>query len=67
MTFKEALNSGYRLADRQYFRGYVSRKVNIGDQPVLIAGGSRKGEPYVEMPNWRSTTYSIRQYLVKEG
>lgn len=57
MTFKEALNSGYRLADQRWFLGYVSRKVNIDDQPVLIAGGSRKGEPYVELPNWRSTRF----------
>lgn len=67
MTFKEALNSGYRLADRRWFRGYVSRRVSINDQPVLIAGGSRRGEPYVDLPCWSSTTYHIRQYLVKEG
>lgn len=64
MTYDEALANGYRDGDLMYFQGYVSRRVDQGEQPVMIAEGSRKGELYVELPNWRSTNFSFRQYLV---
>ena len=64
MTYKQALAQGYRKIDTAYQRKYVSRKVRIDDQPVIPAGGTRKGQFYVEIPNWSSTQYSIRQYLV---
>lgn len=64
MTYAQALENGYRDGDLMYFQGYVSRRVNQGEQPVMIAGGTRKGELYVELPNWRSTNFSFRQYLI---
>lgn len=64
MTYKEAKAKGYRDGRRAYQRGYVSRKVDIDDQPVLKSGA---GELYVLLPNWDSTQYCIRQYLTKEG
>lgn len=63
MTLKEAISDGYTLADQAYFRGYVSRKVEADNQPVKVAGGRRKGDLYVELPCFHSSTYSIRQYL----
>ena len=64
MTYAEALDQGYRLRDTTLQRGYTSRRVDPMSQPVLVAGGNRKGHPYVELPNYRSTTYgTIRQYL----
>lgn len=65
MTYAEAKAQGYKDAGQTWFRGYVSRRVNPDNQPVKVAGGSRKGELYVELPSWESTTYSIRQYLAK--
>lgn len=65
MTLKEALLSGYKKADCTYQRGYVSRKVNVDEQTVYTAGGSRKGEKYVLLPTWESSQYCIRQYLKK--
>lgn len=65
MTYAEAKNNGYKPADQAYFRGYVSRKVNADYQIVKVAGGSRNGQLYVELPCWDSTNYAIRQYLVK--
>lgn len=65
MTLKQALESGYTLGDTRLHMGYVSRRVNPDEQPVMVAGGSRRGELYVELPNWKSTNYYIRQYLVR--
>lgn len=66
MTYAEAKKNGYIAADCTYFRGYISRKINADDQLVKVAGGSRKGQLYVELPCWHSTNYAIRQYLTKE-
>ena len=65
MTYGEALNAGYRDGDVTFQRGYVSRRVSVLDQPVKEAGGNRKGQLYVLLPNYRSTNYCYRQYLVK--
>lgn len=65
MTYDEALRAGYRDGSQRYFRGYVSRKVDIGKQPVKTAGGNRKDGLYVELPCFHSSLYAIRQYLVK--
>lgn len=65
MTYDEALKAGYKDGSRRYFRGYVSRKVDIGKQPVKTAGGNRKGDLYVELPCFHSSQYAIRQYLSK--
>lgn len=43
MTYGEAKANGWKEADTKYGRGYVSRKVDVDQQPVLVAGGSRKG------------------------
>ena len=65
MTFKEAIENGYTLADSTFFKGYVSRKIDISKQLVKTASGKRKGQLFVELPNWKSSYYSIRQYLIK--
>lgn len=65
MTYTEAKARGYKDADSTWFRGYVSRKIDTDQQTVKVAGGSRKGQLYVELPSWASTNYAIRQYLVK--
>ena len=62
MTYKEAKTKGYKDGRTAYQRGYVSRKINIDNQPVLESG---RGELYVLLPNWNSTQYCIRQYLTK--
>ena len=65
MTYNEALQAGYKNGKQMYQRGYVSRRCNSGEQLVRMAGGHRKGQLYVLLPSWQSTTYCIRQYLVK--
>lgn len=67
MTYKEALANGYTKGDTSLARGYISRKTKIDGIEVQTAQGRRKGQLYVELPNWDSTQYHIRQYLVKEG
>ena len=47
--------------------GYVSRKVKIDDQPVLVAEGKRKGMLYVETPNYEAAGTHYRVYLEKEN
>ena len=66
MKYKEALEKGYIEAEQAWERGYVSRLVNLEDQEVLTAGGTKKGRLYVLLPSWRSTQYCIRQYLRKK-
>lgn len=65
MTMREAFDAGYVRGDLRLQLGYVSRKVNGYDQEVQTAGGYRHGELYVLLPNFRSTRYCYRQYLVK--
>lgn len=65
MTYKEAKAQGYVIVYRAWQRGYVSRKVNMDDQPVLVAGGKRRGMLYVVGPSWVSTVYCMRYYLAK--
>lgn len=69
MTYEEALELGYRWGDRRYSRGYVSRRANPIYNPVKRAGkrGTRAGQLYVDLPNYHSTRYHIRQYLVWAG
>ena len=64
-TLNDYLDAGYRLADMQYQKGYVSRRVDIGNQPVLTAKGHRAGELYILEPCYTSTRYCFRHYLVK--
>lgn len=65
-TLDEALDQGYRLADMQYTKGYLSRKTDLRTQPVHIAGGNRKGDLYIEEPCWNTSKYHFRHYLVRE-
>lgn len=64
-TLRDALENGYRIDERVHVRGYLSRKINPLDQPVKIAGGSRKGRLFVESPRYDSSTYHYRFYLIK--
>lgn len=66
MTYKEAIEQGYRDGDCMYTIGYISRKTDILKQPVKMAGGRRKGQLYVDIPAWQTTKYHIRQYLVEK-
>lgn len=64
MTYATAKAAGYKDGDIESQRGYVSRKVNPDEQPVLTANGSRKGQLYVLLPSKSSTQYCYRQYLI---
>lgn len=64
-TLREALDMGYRISDMMYQRGYISRKVNMDEQPVKVAGGIRRGQLYVDAPCETSTQYSFRYYLAR--
>lgn len=65
LTLSQALATGYKKMDHAYFFGYVSRKVDTGAQPVKVAGGTRRGLFFVELPCWQSTAYSLRLYLAR--
>lgn len=65
-TYYDAIAAGYVPGDIMLQRGYVSRKVCKDTQPVHIAGGRRKGQLYILLPNWESTQYCYRLYLVKK-
>lgn len=54
--------NGYATA---YQRGYVSRRANIDDRPICVAGGTRKGELYYTVTSPASTQYCIRVYIGK--
>ena len=64
MTYKQALLSGYTHGDRRCANGYRSRRCDPDEQPVMYAKGTRRGQPYVELPLWSSNRYHIRQYLI---
>jgi len=61
MNYKEALEAGYKRTRSAYQRGYISRKTNIDEQPVL---STKRGDLYVILPCYSSSQYSIRQYIV---
>lgn len=65
-TLNEALDAGYVRGEMKYQRGYISRRADIGEAPVHVAGGRRKGELYILLPCYHSTTYCMRQYLRKK-
>jgi hypothetical protein len=65
MIYKEAIAAGYAESDSKWARGYVSRKINVNDQQVFLAGGRRKGYLYVLTPGYGSTRYCRRQYLYR--
>ena len=43
--------------------GYVSRKIDPMKQPLHMAGGTRLGLFYVDLPSEKVTRYHVRQYL----
>lgn len=64
MTLREALGKGYNENyDLKFQAGYVSRRVDVMDQVVHEAGGSRKGDLYVLLPCDVSTRFCYRMYL----
>lgn len=63
INFQEALASGWTIAGSSWSRGYISRKVDPMKQPLHMAGGTRLGLFYVELPADHSTRYHVRQYL----
>lgn len=65
MTVREAMGQGYRVCDVKWQRGYISRKTEVMEQPMLTAGGNRKGELYFVKPSFSSTNYCLRVYLRK--
>ena len=67
MTYAEALQVGYVDGDLSYTRGYVSRRSDLNQQRVYIAGGRRQGDLFVLLPCWTSTKYCFRQYLIWRG
>ena len=62
MTFKSALDSGYKLERQAYQLGYVSRKINVLESPVWR---TRRNKLFVLLPAFNTTKYCIRQYLTK--
>lgn len=63
INFQEALASGWTLAGSSWSRGYISRKIDPMKQPLHMAGGTRLGLFYVELPADHSTRFHVRQYL----
>ena len=64
MTFQEALAAGWTIDGSSWSRGYVSRKVDPMKQPLHMAGGTKLGLFYVDLPAPnKSTRYHVRQYL----
>ena len=61
-TLAEARRDGWKEGEVMWARGYISRKTNVENQPVLAAGGARKGRLYYEAPAWKSTNYYYRVY-----
>lgn len=58
----------YYLHHTAYYKGYVSRKANYADLPVVPYKG-RFGTGYtVDLPSYESTQYCRRQYyILREG
>ncbi len=66
MTYKEALENGYKDAGFTYQRGYISRrKFDLATAECHEAGGRRKGQLYVLCPCYNSSKYCLRMYLAK--
>lgn len=50
------------------FRGYISRKLNDNELPVLPYKGKFGKGFKVLLPNWESTNYSrVKYFIYKEG
>lgn len=64
-TYSDAVKAGYIDGESRLQAGYTSRKTATDDAPVYIAGGYRKGQLFALLPNYSSTRFCYRQYLVK--
>lgn len=62
-SYASLVSLGFRPVSSSLFRGYVSRKIKSWECLANVAGGKRAGQIYVELPNWKSTRYSIRLYF----
>ena len=65
-TYGEALKQGWQKTHAAWQRGYVSRKIDVNNQPIKLAGGFRHGQFYVNLPSWGATQYCLRQYIAKD-
>lgn len=65
MTFKQALEIGYYVYDIKKTYGYISRLTITDKQLVKTGKGSRRGELFVEIPNYTGTTFYYRYYIRK--
>lgn len=67
-TLAEWLANGWKLDSVNYSQvGYYTRKYQEPEQiPVYVAKGNRSGQPFILEPNFRSTRFCYRRYLVKE-
>lgn len=63
MNLQDALAAGWTLVGSAWARGYVSRKADPMKQPLHMAGGTRLGLFYVDLPAEKSSRYHVRQYL----
>ena len=65
MTYAEAIANGYKWHHDAYFAGYVSRKVDVRNQPLKKARGMYRNKDlfYVELPCWHTSRFAIRAYL----
>lgn len=63
MTYREALDMGYKPVRTALERGYVSRKVDIMKQPVLE---SKRCGKYIKAPLFDTSKYLARIYISKE-
>lgn len=64
MTYREALEMGYKPVRRALEHGYVPRKVDIMNQPVLE---SKRCGKYIQAPLFDTNRYFVRIYISKEG
>lgn len=64
-SWRDARALGYKVTYTALQRGYVSRRIDVDDQPIMIAGGHRRGRLYYLAPSWQSTQYCRRVYIDK--
>lgn len=57
MTYKQAIDAGYKNGRTSLERGYISRRINVENQHVYYSGRGGKGDPYVILPCFFSTGY----------
>lgn len=65
LTFDEAIKAGFYVYDKKKSYGYISRKLDIKNQIVKTAAGSRRGELYIEIPSYTDTAFFYRLYIRK--